>query len=50
MFMRQLNQEEIKAVSGGNPILAIGIAWGLANVGWQFYQGYRDGYNRTMAN
>lgn len=47
--MRELTVEELELVAGGNAIVAIGVVWGLANVGWQFYQGYRDGYNRTMA-
>ena len=47
--MRELDCQETEQVSGGNPIVVGLMIYEIASIGWDFYQGYRDGYNETMA-
>ena len=46
--MKELDTNQIESVSGGNPVLAALTVYTVVSIGWDFYQGYEDGYNATM--
>jgi len=47
--IRELGDEEIKLVAGGHPLMVVLTAYAVADIGYDAYKGFRDGF-RSMAN